>query len=139
MIQFQHIEYLFALVAIIPMWILFALVIRWKKKRIKKIGDPALVSQLIQDYSPRKFLLKFILFSFAFVLAVIALANPRMAQGNTNVKHDGIDVMIALDVSKSMLAQDIKPSRLERAKQLLSKMIDKLSNDRIGIVVFASF
>ena len=137
MIQFQHIEYLFALVAIIPMWILFALVIRWKKKRIKKIGDPALVSQLIQDYSPRKFLLKFILFSFAFVLAVIALANPRMAQGSANVKHDGIDVMIALDVSKSMLAEDIKPNRLDRAKQFITKLVDRLSDDRIGIVVFA--
>ena len=137
MIQFQHIEYLFALAAIIPMWVFFALVIRWKKKRIKKIGDPALVSQLIQDYSPRKFLLKFILFSIAFVLAVIALANPKMAQGNANVKHDGIDVMIALDVSKSMLAEDIKPNRLDRAKQFITKLVDRLSDDRIGIVVFA--
>jgi tetratricopeptide (TPR) repeat protein len=135
--NFQHIEYLFALAALIPIWILYAFVIQWKKSRIKKIGDPALVNQLISDYSPQKFSLKFILFSIAFALAVVALANPRKPQGNTNVKRNGIDVIIALDVSKSMLAEDIRPNRLDRAKQFITKLIDKLSDDRIGIVVFA--
>ncbi len=137
MIQFQHIEYLFALAAIIPMWVLYFFVIRWKKNRIKKIGDPALVKYLINDYSSKKFFLKFILINLAFALAVIALANPRKPEGTSNVKRNGIDVMIALDVSNSMLAKDIKPSRLDRSKQLIAKLIDKLSDDRIGIVVFA--
>jgi len=137
MIQFQHIEYLLGLLAIPLMTALFFLVIRWKKKTIKKIGDPALVNQLIRDYSPSKFSLKFILFTLAFTIGVIALANPRMPMGTSSVNRNGIDVMIALDVSKSMLAQDVKPNRLERAKQIISKLIDKLPEDRIGIVVFA--
>jgi len=116
---------------------LYVFLIRWKKGTIKKIGDPALVSQLTRDYSPSRFLLKFILFSTAFTIGVIALANPRMPIGTANISRSGIDVMIALDVSNSMLAQDIKPDRLERAKQILSKLIDKLQDDRIGIVVFA--
>lgn len=137
MFNFQHIAYLFVLAALIPTWVLYALVIQWKKSRIEKIGDPALVMLLISDYSAKKFSLKFILFNIAFVLAAIALANPRTPQGNTNVKRNGIDVIIALDVSKSMLAEDVRPNRLDRAKQFITKLIDKLSDDRIGIVVFA--
>lgn len=117
-------------------WLYFY-IIKWKKRTILKIGDPALVNQLTNDYSPSKFLVKFILFAIAASLVIIAMANPRSPKGSTPVKRTGIDVMIALDVSKSMLAQDIKPDRLERAKQILSKLIDRLHNDRIGIVVFA--
>lgn len=116
---------------------LYFFVIRWKKKTAKKIGDIKLVAQLIKDYSPARFLLKFILVLSAFVLLVLAVANPRTPNGTTNVSRSGIDVIIALDVSKSMLAQDIKPDRLTRAKQLISRLIDKLPDDRIGIVVFA--
>ncbi len=137
MLQFQHPEYLFALAAILPMAALYLLVKQWKKNTAKKIGDPALVKQLIRDYSPSKFLLKFVLVIAAFAILVLALANPRTPNGATNVSRSGIDVMIALDVSKSMLAQDIKPDRLSRSKQLITKLIDKLSDDRIGIVVFA--
>jgi Ca-activated chloride channel family protein len=137
MVRFQHIEYLLALALVPVMVLIFLYVLRGKKNTIKKIGNPALVKQLIKDYSPSKFLLKFILIVTAFVAGVIALANPRMPQGNTMVNRSGIDVMIALDVSKSMLADDIKPNRLERAKQFIAKLIDKLPNDRIGIVVFA--
>ncbi len=137
MFQFQHIEYLFGLTAIPLMIWLYIFVIRWKQRTIKKIGDPVLVNQLINDYSPAKFSIKFILFTVAFTISIISLANPRLPLGTATVKRSGIDVMIALDVSKSMLAQDIKPDRLERAKQILSKLIDKLPEDRIGIVVFA--
>jgi Ca-activated chloride channel family protein len=135
--QFQHTEYLIALAAIPVMLLLYSFVIRWKKNTARKIGDPLLVKQLIRDYSPSKFSFKFVLFIAAFAVAVIALANPRLPQGSTTVNRSGIDVMIALDVSKSMLAQDIKPNRLERAKQVLAKLIDRLQDDRIGIVVFA--
>jgi Ca-activated chloride channel family protein len=135
--SFQHPEYLFALCGIPAMVVLFLLYVKWKKQTIKKIGDPVLVQQLISDYSPRKFSIKFILITTAFALMAIALANPRKPFGSSNIKRNGIDVMIAFDVSKSMLAQDIKPNRLERAKQLISKLIDKMPDDRIGIVVFA--
>ena len=137
MFHFQHIEYLLALAVVPLMILLYAFVIRSKKNTIKKIGDTALVNQLIKDYSPAKFFVKFVLITAAFVVGVIALANPRTPQGTTMVNRSGIDVMVALDVSKSMLADDIKPNRLERAKQFVTKLIDKLPNDRIGIVVFA--
>ena len=137
MIHFQHIEYLLALASVPLMILLYVFVINNKKKTIKKIGDPALVNQLIAAYSPSKFRIKFILILLAFTVGIIALANPRKPRGTTMVNRSGIDVMVALDVSKSMLADDIKPSRLERAKQLIAKLIDKLSEDRIGIVVFA--
>ena len=137
MVHFQHIEYLFALALVPLMILLYVFVLRNKKNTIKKIGDPGLVKQLIKDYSPSKYFIKFVLITTAFTVGVLALANPRIPQGSTMVNRSGIDVMIALDVSKSMLADDVKPSRLERAKQFISKLIDKLPNDRIGIVVFA--
>ena len=137
MIHFQHIEYLLALAVVPIMILLYAFVIKGKKNTIKKIGDAVLVNQLIKEYSPAKFFMKFVLITLAFVVGVIALTNPRMPQGTTMVNRSGIDVMVALDVSKSMLAGDIKPNRLERAKQFVTKLIDKLPNDRIGIVVFA--
>ena len=136
-LHFQYIEYLL-LLALVPLLVLlYFFVLQWKKRTIKKIGDERLVREVIRNYSPQKFALKFILVLVAFAAIVVALANPRSKTGTEKVNRNGIDVMIALDVSKSMLAQDIKPTRLERAKQLLGKLIDKLSNDRVGIVVFA--
>jgi len=110
-----------------------------KKKRnaFKKIGDEALVKELTSDYIPSSFPKKFLLVLFSMTLILISLANFRSPQGSSQIKRNGIDVMIAIDVSNSMLAQDISPNRLDRAKQLLNKLIDKLTNDRVGIVVFA--
>ena len=137
MLQFQHTGYFIALAAIPALVVLYLLALHWKKKTISKIGDERLVKELIKNYSPRKFALKFVFIVTAFGLGVVALANLRSSKGSEKVNRNGIDVMIALDVSKSMLAQDIKPTRLERAKQVIGKLIDKLNNDRIGIVVFA--
>lgn len=136
-LDFQHIEYLIALAVIPLLLILYFFVLNWKKKTIKKIGDANLVQAMIKNYAPEKFAIKFVLVLVAFTAGVFALANLRSPKGMEQVSRNGIDVMIALDVSKSMLAQDIKPNRLERAKQAVSKLIDRLSNDRIGIVVFA--
>ncbi len=136
-VNFQHVEYLIALAVIPLLLIMYFFVLLWKKRTIKKIGDPLLVKEMIKNYTPQKFALKFVLILFAITLGVLALANLRSPKGMEQVSRNGIDVMIALDVSKSMLAQDVKPNRLERAKQAISKLIDKLSNDRIGIVVFA--
>ena len=137
MLSFQHYNYFIVLTAIPLLLVLFFVVLNWKKRTIKKIGDANLVKEMIKNHSPQKFALKFILILFAFTAGVFALVNLRSPQGVEQVNRNGIDIMIALDVSKSMLAQDIKPNRLERAKQAISKLIDKLSNDRIGIVVFA--
>ena len=137
MFSFQHIEYLIVLAAVPLLLVLYFFVLYWKKRTIKKIGDANLVKEMIKNYSPQKFALKFVLGVAAFTLCAFALANLRSPQGVEKVNRNGIDIIIALDVSKSMLAQDIKPNRLERAKQALSKLIDKLGNDRVGIVVFA--
>ncbi len=137
MLRFQHTEYLLALAAIPVLVLLYFIALRWKKKTIKKIGDERLVKEMIKNYSPQRFAVKFLLIVTAFASTVFALANLRSPKGSEKVSRNGIDVMIALDVSKSMLAQDIKPTRLDRAKQAIGKLIDKLNNDRIGIVVFA--
>lgn len=137
MLRFQHTEYLLALGALPFLGLLYFLALNWKKKTIKKMGDERLVKELIKNYSPQKFALKFLLVVTAFAAGVFALANLRTPQGSEKVSRNGIDVMIALDVSNSMLAQDVKPTRLDRAKQVLGKLMDRLSNDRIGIVVFA--
>lgn len=134
---FQHIGYFIILAAIPLLGILYFMLLRWKHKVIKKIGDENLVREMIKNYAPQRFALKFALILSAFILAVFALANLRSPKAVEQVNRNGIDVMIAIDVSKSMLAQDIKPNRLERAKQALGKLIDRLSNDRVGIVVFA--
>lgn len=137
MLRFQNTEYLLVLAAVPLMVLLYFLVLRWKQKTIKKIGDAVLVKELVKDYSPQKFALKFSLIAAAFICCSFALSNLRKPSGSEAITRNGIDVMIALDVSKSMLAQDVKPTRLDRAKQVLTKLVDKLSNDRIGIVVFA--
>jgi Ca-activated chloride channel family protein len=137
MIHFQYIEYLIALVALPVMILFYFLVIKWKKNTANKIGDPSLVKELTAQYSSKKFLTKFILFIFAFALCAFAVAGLVKPDGTQKINRKGTDIMIALDVSKSMLAQDIKPSRLERAKQVISTIIDNSPDDRIGLVIFA--
>ncbi|MEO6917303.1 MAG: VWA domain-containing protein [Chitinophagaceae bacterium] len=137
MYRFQHIEFLIGLVLLPVLLILFIALIRWKKTRLKKIGDPILAKSLISSYSPFLFALKFIFFMLAVGTLILGAANLQKPGKMDNVRRKGVDVMIALDVSKSMLAEDIKPSRLERAKQLVTRLMDRMENDRIGLVLFA--
>ncbi|MBL0054833.1 MAG: VWA domain-containing protein [Chitinophagaceae bacterium] len=135
--HFQTISYFILLLALPVFAVLYLLLINWKKRTGQKIGDEKLVKEMTANHSARKTAIKFVLVCAAFSFCIIALANLRSSKGVEKVKRNGIDVMIALDVSKSMLARDIQPNRLERAKQLLGKLIDRLSNDRVGIVIFA--
>jgi len=137
MIHFQYIEYLIALAALPVMIFFYLAIIKWKKNTAKKIGDPLLVKELTAQYSPKKFLIKFILFLSAFALCAFAVAGLVEPDGSQKINRKGTDIMIALDVSKSMLAEDIKPNRLERAKQVISKVIENSPEDRIGLVIFA--
>lgn len=137
MLHFQYIEYFIALAAVPLMIFFYFRLIHWKRKVEKKIGDPSLVKELITEYSSQNFLTKFILFLCAFVLCAFAVAGLVIPDGTQKINRRGMDLMIALDVSKSMLAQDIQPSRLERAKQVISKIIDNSPDDKIGLVVFA--
>ena len=103
----------------------------------KRIGDEKLVKALIADYSPKKFTVKFVFLSVAFILGVFAVMNLRKPGESANNSRKGIDIAIALDVSKSMLATDLAPNRLERAKQFIGKLMNEMPDDRIALVLFA--
>ena len=135
--KFQHPENFIGLLLIPLIILLFYRLISWKKKQGARIGDPTLVKQLVKSFSARNFALKFILICVAVFFLVAGLANLRAKGSAENISRQGVDVMIMLDVSKSMLAQDVKPSRLDKAKQLLYRLTDRLQNDRIGLILFA--
>lgn len=137
MLHFQYIQYLLALLALPLIFFSFRYVVKWKKKTAKKIGDPELVKLLLTEFSFKKFRIKFYLLIVAFVLCAFAVAGLVTPDETHKISRKGTDIMIALDVSRSMLATDVKPSRLERAKQLISKVIDQSPDDRIGLVIFA--
>lgn len=137
MFKFAHILnfYLLGLIPILAGCLLFFVL--WRKKAIRKYGDPVVIQSLMPDYSPMKVWLKFGVLSMAMGLLIFSMAGPQTGSRIEKVKRKGIDVMICLDVSNSMLAMDIKPNRLERAKQSITRLIDNLEGDRIGIIVFA--
>ncbi|MHC1708016.1 MAG: VWA domain-containing protein [Bacteroidales bacterium] len=137
MFRFAHPYYLYALILIPVFFLVFLLVMRRKKKKFKKFGDPEVVKNLLPDLSWGRQYLKTILLLSAFGLVVLALADPQIGSKLEKGERKGIDLFICLDVSNSMMAEDIKPNRLDRAKSAISKMIDELKNDRIGVVVFA--
>jgi Ca-activated chloride channel family protein len=137
MFSFEHTEYLFGLFIIIPLVLLFLFVIRWKKKVRKAVGDEKLIDQLIKDYSGERYRFKFLLILSAIFLLIIACANLRKPVSGEKEKKAGIDVMIALDLSKSMWAEDVKPSRLDASKQFINSLLDRLGDDRVGLVFFA--
>ncbi len=137
MFDFEHPEYL-TLLFILPVLILLYIAFHiHRKKAIRKLGDPQLIHLLIPDYSHFRNNLKFSIILFSIALIILALAGPRYGTKLTQVKQEGIDIIIALDISNSMLAEDIQPNRLERAKQELLRFFDKFKNDRIGLIVFA--
>ncbi len=102
-----------------------------------KIGEPGIVKAMLLRYSPRRFNFKFFLLALAFAFGVLAAMSLRKPGGDDGIRREGIDVVFALDLSKSMLAQDVAPSRLERAKELISKMINSMPQNRIGLIWFA--
>ncbi len=135
--EFEHIEFLLGLFILIPLALLFWYVIRWKRSARKKLGDARLVDLLTKDYSAKRYRLKVFIVLIALILGIIAICNLRRPLQIRGTKASGIDVMIALDVSKSMLSQDEKPSRLDKAKQFINQLTDKLENNRVGLIVFA--
>jgi Ca-activated chloride channel family protein len=135
--QFQYKIFVWLFFGIPVLIFLFWGLLRWKKKIIKRIGEKRLVQALISNYSSKRFTTKFIFLSFAFVFGVAAVMNPRKPGGSESITRKGIDVTIALDVSKSMLATDLQPNRLERAKQFINKLMNEMPNDRIALVLFA--
>lgn len=138
-VQFQYPQAFWLLTLIPFLLLLFFIYQSWKRKARKRIGDVHLVKELSKNHSRNKTLIKFFLIIIAFACGCIALANPRIPDKNSGEARKGIDVVIALDVSNSMKATDIAPDRLSRAKQFISRIIDNLKDDRVGLVVFAGY
>jgi len=137
MLRFANPEYFYILLVIPAAFIFYIIARRNQNKRISQFGETSLMKRLMPDYSPLRYNLKFILWSLALTMLSIGLAAPQLGSKLNKVKARGVDIMIALDVSNSMLSQDVKPNRLDNAKLAISKLVDNLRNDRIGMVVFA--
>jgi len=137
MIRFAHTEYLYALFLVLPFLLIFWMYSIWKKKAKRRFGDESVIEGLMPLVSDGKPLFKFILIIIAYIFLVIGIADPQVGSKLEKVKREGIDLMLVLDVSNSMLAEDIKPNRLERSKMAISNLIDKLEGDRLGIIIFA--
>ncbi|WP_285009086.1 vWA domain-containing protein [Pedobacter faecalis] len=137
MVRFEHIAFLWGLAAVPVLILIFLFMMRWKRKALDKLGNRDTVRKVIPEVSFSRPVIKFVFFIVAFTALVVALANPQMGTKMEEGKRNGADVMILLDVSNSMLAGDLSPSRLESAKRAIAQMIDNLQNDRVGIIVFA--
>ena len=137
MIRFAHTEYLYLLYLIPVLVVFFWFTQRIQKKQLNNFASAALQKVLLPLRSVFKSVYKFALVILAFVFIILALANPQVGSKIEEVKQVGIDVYILLDVSLSMTAEDIKPSRLEKAKHQISKLIQRLRGDRIGLIVFS--
>ena len=137
MIRFANIEMLWLLLLIPAMVAAYIYSTRRKRQALREMGDETLIQSLMPDASHVRPTVKFVVLLVALTLLIIAAARPQAGQKSETVKRQGIEVMIALDISNSMMAEDVAPNRLDRAKQMLSKMIDKMQDDKVGLVVFA--
>jgi Ca-activated chloride channel family protein len=137
MIQFDE-KFYFYLMALIPVLLLIYVVHQiWKRRTQKRFADPALLRKLAPDRSLFKPQLKLILFLMALAFLTLGLVNPKMGTKLETVKREGVDIVFAVDVSKSMLAEDIAPNRLEKGKRIVSEIINELASDRVGIIAYA--
>ena len=128
----------FWVLGVIPVIALFFLILQiWKHKSQSNFADKILLKRLSPNTSLFKSILKLVVLSLAFASLAIALVNPKIGTKLETVKREGVDIVFAIDVSKSMLAEDIAPNRLEKAKQLVTQIINNLASDRVGIIAYA--
>lgn len=137
MFKFEHTIFFYAFSALPLMLILVLWYFISRKNKLKRLGDSNLVKSLMPYASNQKLIIKICLFFLAFSSLIIALCNLQTGSKLTEVKREGADIIVCLDVSNSMLAQDLSPDRLTRAKYALEKMIDRLEGDRLGLIIFA--
>ena len=137
MFRFENPEYLWLLVAVAVLALIRFVTYFNQKKRLRKFGDPKLMKQLMPDVSRWRPLVKFCLLELALVLVILMLARPQQANGISQEKRSGIETVIALDISNSMRAEDVAPTRLDRAKMMVENLVESFSNDKIGLIVFA--
>ncbi|MDO6471291.1 VWA domain-containing protein [Maribacter sp. 1_MG-2023] len=137
MVQYDEKIYFYLLIIIPVIVVLFLLLLVWKKRTQKKFADTELLKRLTPNRSYNKGGLKLVVFILALALMITGLVNPKIGTKLETVKREGVDIVFAVDVSKSMLAEDIAPNRLEKAKRLVSEIINQLASDRIGIIAYA--
>ena len=137
MINFAQAQYLFLIFLIPIFFIVQAVLLRLRRRRIRKFGDEQLVNQMMPSYSKSKVWVRLTLFSIGFFFFVIGLSRPQIGARLKEQEIKGAEIIIAMDVSNSMLAEDYSPNRLDRAKLAVSRLVDKLRDDRIGLVIFA--
>lgn len=135
--RFAQPDMLYLLLLVPVLTVIWILGNRRRRLARERFGDAALLSRLSPDYSPSRMTIKFVIRILALIMAVLTVARPQFGSRLEEVKREGVEVVIALDVSNSMLAADILPSRLERAKQAISQLVDQLREDRIGLILFA--
>ena len=137
MYQIEEPKY-FILLALIPiLWVAYFYMRYWQKRKQKSFSDAKLMKKIVAEQSGFKPFIKLVLLSLTILFLVLGLTNPKMGTKLETVKRKGVDIVFAIDVSKSMDAEDIAPSRLEKAKRLVSKIVDNLVSDRIGIIAYA--
>lgn len=137
MYQLENKSYFIYFIAVAVLLTAYILVFLWKKNKQRKFADKKLLEKLSPEKSTFKSILKIVFIAISLSLLIIALVNPKMGTKLEKLNREGVDVVFALDVSKSMLCEDIAPSRLAKSKQIISKIIDKLGSDRVGIIIYA--
>jgi Ca-activated chloride channel family protein len=137
MYELEEKSYLYLLFILPVLVAVFLYIQYWKRKKQQEFGDLALIKKLSPEKSTFKPVLKFVVFLVALTCLILALVNPKIGTKMETVKREGIDIVFAVDVSKSMLCEDVAPNRLEKSKQLVSQIINNLAGDRIGIVSYA--
>ena len=137
MFRFEEPTYLYLLL-LLPFLVVFYLFSNYRRrKNIRTFGDPNLLQQLMPEVSKHRPDIKFGIILVVIGLFSVLLARPQFGSKLETVKRKGVEVIIALDISNSMLAQDVQPSRLDKAKRLVSRLVDELDNDKVGMIVFA--
>ena len=138
MYQLDEISFIYLGLIIPILFLVFLIFRRWQKKSIRKYFDINTIKFLSPEISNSKPLLKFIIISFALLMLVISLVNPKIGTELKTVKREGVDIVFAIDVSKSMLAEDIAPNRIIKSKRIVSELFNNLGSDRVGIIAYAS-
>jgi len=137
MFRFAHIEYLYLLILIPVLALVFAVMFSQRKKALKRFGNMEVIENLMPAVSFSRPVIKSVLVLFVLASLIFGIARPQFGSKLREIKREGVEIIIALDVSNSMMAEDIKPNRLERAKQAIARLVDRLVNDKIGLIVFA--
>ncbi len=137
MFRFANTEYLYLLAVVPLLTVLFVYALRERKRRLARFGELQTVEQLMPNASSRRVRLKFELLMLSLVFMVLALARPQFGSKLKEVQREGIEIMLAIDVSNSMLAEDFEPNRLERTKYAVNRLLEGIEEDKIGVIVFA--